>query len=192
MRNLLPLLILTLPACDVDPDADPLDAERPELCPPGFVDDGDGCAFDEDAVIEVMRTFDQGDLVKVNDVPFMQVMGPSLERNIWVSPVPVPGTDMTAVELYALVRPMMDEPLPAEFPVGTLIIHETIDRSEGHTVQVKRGEDYDDGFGRNWWTGKFFDDGEPDQDPCSPCVMCHNDDMRPDSDGLYGLPDDAF
>lgn len=187
MRIALPLLFVTLTACD-DFIMEPAPADG---CTPGFVEEDGACVFDEMAVAELMRTFEQGELEKVNVASFTQIMGPPLERNVWVTPLPVEGTDLTAADLYQLVVPFDDARLPAAFPVGTLIIHETVDRSEGHTVQVKLDDDYDDGAGRSWWTGKYYDDGEPDLNDCTPCIACHNMDARPESEGLIGLPDDA-
>jgi hypothetical protein len=138
-----------------------------------------------------MRHFDDGQLVRINDEPFEQVMGPGLTRNVWVSPVPLDDAPGTAVDLYRLIDPFSDEELPVEFPIGTLIVHETVDRIEGHTVQVKLGDDHADENGRTWWFGKYFDDGTPDEAECSPCIMCHNPSMRPATDGLFGVTFDA-
>jgi len=194
---LLPVLSMTLAmACD-DPSADGPADERG--CSPGFVDTADGCEFSEEAVIEVMRTFDDGQLVKVNRVPFEQTLGVRVERNVWISPLPVElddGSTTDTVELYRLVDPLDDQAvLPAAFPVGTLIVHETIHREEGHTVQVKLGDqagEHADENGRDWYFGKFHDDGTPDEIACTPCSTCHNDWYRPGTDGLIGVPEEAL
>jgi len=191
MRLFIPLLLVSLTACD-DYTMERPAADNEPPCSPGFVEDDGACLFDEVAVADLMRTLADGRLEKVNDAPFLQVMGPPLERNVWVTPIPVEGTDLTAADLYRLVVPDRHEPLPAAFPVGTLIVHETVDRSEGHTVQVKLDEDYDDGAGRSWWTGKFYDDGEPDLNDCTPCIACHNHEAQPETEGLIGVPDIAL
>jgi len=170
-----------------------------EACPPGFVEGAEGCEFDELAVVEVLRSFDDGSLVRINAVPFVQTMGPNLLRNVWVSPVPInnavlsAGPQMDAADLYMEVDPYDHEAiLSAEFPIGTLIVHETVNREEGHTVQVKLGADHADENGRDWWFGKYYDDGTPDTNDCSPCTTCHTSDARPNSDGLWGVPREAL
>ncbi|MFZ5476999.1 MAG: hypothetical protein ACOZNI_09520 [Myxococcota bacterium] len=163
-------------------------------CPPGFVVDiFDGaCVFDEDSVVDVVVNMDSSGLVRVNAEPFVQVMGPAFERNVWVSPVPSreePGAD--ALALYLAIDPEdPDGELWADFPVGTLLVHETVNREEGHTVQVKR-DDWLDENGRGWWFGKYYDDGTKDENACTPCVACHNGDTRPGTEGLWGVPHHA-
>lgn len=186
------LLIVGCAPENVDPAED--------RCYPGYEPGPLGCVFSEDATADTIRHMDDGRLVKINAVPFLQEMGPSLNRNVWVSPVPVPdwfdpntGMQLDAADLYMLVDPSSNDVLPAEFPIGTLIIHETIDREQGHTVQVKvGGATFLDENGRDWWFGKYFDDGLPDENDCTPCTTCHNDGVRPESDGIMGVPRSAL
>ncbi|GDX80871.1 hypothetical protein LBMAG42_26820 [Deltaproteobacteria bacterium] len=53
-----------------------LSCAEPLTCPVGFVvaiDTGgeDVCAFDEPSILDLVRTFDEGALVKVNTEPYM-------------------------------------------------------------------------------------------------------------------------
>jgi len=143
-----------------------------------------------------VTTMAEGRLVRVNATPFMQVFGPSLERNVWASPVPIRGmlgvAERDAAALYRTLDPASEgAPLEAAFPVGALFIHETVNREEGHTVQVKR-DDYADERGRPWWFAKVYDDGSYDLNDCSPCSGCHNEGSRPNSEGLFGVPRHAL
>ncbi len=166
-------------------------------CPPGFTQDGLDCVFDEVAVADLMTRFDDGSLVKINATPFEQTIGPQLVRNVWVSPVPIVGARglegaQDAAALYREVDPFSEEMISGEFPVGTLIVHETVNREEGHTVQVKMGGDYEDETGRDWWFGKYYDDGTEDTNDCTPCWSCHTLEVRPNTDGLWGVPREAL
>lgn len=162
-------------------------------CPPTFALAEDGqCAFDEEAVLELVRTFDDGGLVRVNDEPFEQIYGTLIQRNVWITPLPLPGGG-TAATLYAGIDPDDNvTPLAQDFPTGTVIVHEAIDREEGHGVQIKREEGWVGEDGRDWWFGKIFDDGSYDPNECSPCEMCHSDANRPMTDGLVGVTRDAM
>jgi hypothetical protein len=173
---LLPLLL----ACDAE-----------LVCAPGFVNVDEVCSFSEAEVASLMTRFDQGELVKINSEVFMDY-AVNVERNVWVSPVPL-GEDtlLTAVDLYQEIDPNDDETiLSQDFPVGTLIVHERIDGFEGHTVQVKLGADFSDELGRDWWFGKFYDDGTADEVACEPCENCHSQEQRPNTDGLWGVASD--
>lgn len=170
MRALL--LLPALAACD-----DLTHAYVTPSCPPTSVEDEAGaCHFDEAEVAELVRTFDRGRLVRVNAVPFEQISSAGVMRNVWITP--------EAEALYRRVDPDREVALPEPFPVGTAIVHERVDRLEGHTVQVK----LEDG----WWFGKYFDDGTPDEVPCTPCVACHNEDLHPTTEGLWGVPRHAL
>ena len=83
-RSLLPLLVLA--GCD------DFIADGP-TCPPAYTEIPDeGCVFDEEQVFELVRTFDEGAFVKVNHDPFTQIYGVLIQRNVWVTPVPLnPG-----------------------------------------------------------------------------------------------------
>jgi hypothetical protein len=72
--------------------------------------------------------------------------------------------------------------------VGTVIVHEAVNGEEGHGIQIRRADDWDDGFGRHWWFTKLYDDGTVDDRVCTPCVSCHSSDLLPGSDGLWGTP----
>jgi hypothetical protein len=201
-------IVSLLAGCaDASLSADTDDSSTP-ACGPGFVMTEAGCEFSEEAVAEVVRTFDQGSLVLVNAEPFMQEMGTNIRRNVWVSPTPLDSGDdesadastfagasdnaLTAVDLYLLIDPSeYDTDLPEEFPVGTFILHEAVDREEGHGIQVKLSEPKEED-GRDWWFGKMFDDGKVDETECSPCIACHNDDVRPTNEGLWGVPTTAL
>ncbi|MCB9698807.1 MAG: hypothetical protein H6738_18645 [Alphaproteobacteria bacterium] len=187
MRRILPPILLALAGCD--------DIELP-ACPPGHVDSLGGCVFDEATAIDLVTTFDQGDLEKINGEPFLQIVSATvpIERNVWVTPTPVVVEDdtleLTAADLYRQIDPDHLAPLDGDFPVGTVIVHEAVNREEGHAVQIRLADDYDDGFGRHWWFAKVFDDGTLDENPCNPCSDCHNSAVRPESDGLWGVPPD--
>lgn len=142
------------------------------------------CVFDEDSVQELMRTFDHGGLARVNAVPFEQITHPGVMRDVWITPA--------AESLYRQVDPDADLELSRAFPVGTVIVHERIDGSEGNTVQVKREPGRVGDNGEVWWFGKYFLDGSPDVDPCSPCIACHSLDMHPTTEGLFGVPRHAL
>jgi hypothetical protein len=164
-------------------------------CPPTFREEEDGsCVFDEDAVVELAQTFRNGDLEKINAEPFLQVFaaGPRIRRNVWVTPLDLREGVGSAADLYAEVDPAADTVLDRRFPVGTVIVHEAVDGEEGNAIQVKRERGYDDGFGRQWWFTKIHEDGTPDDNPCAPCVTCHSLDIRPGSDGLWGVPREAL
>jgi len=208
MFRLSPFLLpLCLTACDDTLLVQPEEADAaPALrCVPGFVPGEDGCVFSEEAVQATLRSFDGGALVKVNREPFYQAYGSNFARNVWITELPVElddGEVITTVELYAMIDPERpDQALPGRFPIGTMIVHETVHREEGHTVQVKLADRADDMVDSppdwieltdpvrpHWYTGKFFDDGVADEDPCTPCTTCHNDDVRPDTEGLIGAP----
>lgn len=164
-----------------------------EPCPPAFALGPEGCVFDEDAVAEIARTFDAGGLVRINAAPFRQYAGSSIRRNVWVTPVPL-GNGQDAVDLYLGVDPTSVAPVgdPLAFPVGTVVVHEAVDREEGHGVTVRREEGWTDEEGRGWYMAKLFDDGTPDAVPCTPCVACHSDAARPATDGLWGVPPSAL
>ncbi len=192
-RALVLILLATHLGCV--PGAEP-DGEAPEeVCPIGFVDSPQGCVFDEASIQDLMGDFDAGELVRINREPFLQTVGTPLLRNVWVSPVALEGAPAgprDAAELYALVDPEeVNGELPADFPVGTVVVHEAVDREEGHGVQVKLGEPVDE-LGRDWWFGKLYDDGAHDTEVCTPCVVCHTAELRPGTDGLWGVPADAM
>ena len=154
----------------------------------------DGCAFSEEAVQAVVSNLENEGLVLINPEPFMQLFGTLVRRNVWVSPVALdaPTAELAdAVDLYALVDPEVSEALPAAFPIGTLIVHEAVDREEGHGVQVKisHGDGKTD---TGWWFGKIWDTGEPDENACAPCIECHSPVHRQPSEGLWGVPASAL
>ena len=163
-------------------------------CPPLFRDGPYGCLFDEDAVNEVAQTFRESDLEKINNEPFLQVvtLGTPILRNVWVSPVPLLDGSRTASDLYRMINPHASDQLDADFPVGTIIVHEAVNGEEGNGIQVRREDTWDDGSGRPWWFAKIFDDGTLDENPCSPCVACHATTVRPGSEGLWGVPREAL
>ena len=188
MRSRFVLALASIPLLGCQPDS-PLG----ELaCPAGSLPKDGACAFDEPSVVELIRSMGDGPLEKVNATEFRQQFGPSFARNVWVLPVPVEGHALDAVDLYRAIDPeAAGNTLQAPFPIGTVIVHETVDREEGHTVQVKRN-DWQDANGRSWWFGKFFDDGTADEVPCTPCEACHTLTMRPGSEGLWGVPREAL
>lgn len=162
-------------------------------CPPGFLDLEGTCTFDEGSVLELVRTMDEGVLVKANSEPFIQVTGVSIERNVWISQIEVPEMpELDSLDLYLSIDPYdASAPLAAEFPVGTVLIHEAVNREEGHGVQVKR-DDYENLVGGDWWFGKVYDDGTYDINACSPCEQCHDPAPREASEGLWGIPEEAI
>ena len=164
---------------------------QPVECPVGFVADQDTCAFSEARIRKLVQHMDAGDLVRVNREPYMPPYSAwPILRNSWVSPVPVPGENYTADALFKSIdQDNWADPLEADFPVGTVIIHEAVNREESHGVAVKR-DDYTDEMGRNWWLRMINDDGTLDDTPRQPCADCHNDAYRP-SEGLWGVPSDA-
>lgn len=165
--------------------------EPDDACPPLFTRGPEGCVFDEEQVVRTAQTFRDGQLVKINDEPFLQVFGNPIRRNVWVSPIPLPD-GRTAADLYRTVDPLSEVVLDAAFPVGSIVVHEAVDREEGHAVQVRREDTWDDGNGRHWWFVKYFDDGTVDDSACTPCEACHSATLRPGSDGLWGVPRDAL
>lgn len=181
------LLALALAGCD------DLLAES-ATCPPAFSSDETGaCVFDEDAVAALVRTFEDAGFVKINAEPFLQIYGTQIERNVWVTPLRTPGLRITASDLYAAVDPdAPDRPLIDDFPVGTVIVHEAIDRTEGHGVRVKREPGWDSEDGHSWWFGKIFDDGTPDENECSPCTDCHGPSVLLPTEGLVGVTREAM
>jgi hypothetical protein len=162
-------------------------------CPVGFVLTDGVCAFNEAAVQETVRALGSDQLVRVNAEPFVQVLGTQYERNVWVSPVPVPEVEgLDAAALYAMLDPGDGSiRLEAAMPVRTLIVHEAVNREEGHAVAVKR-DDYLDENGRAWWMAKIWDDGSFDENACQPCSDCHSDNVRPNSEGLWGVPHESM
>ncbi len=160
-------------------------------CPAGFSGEAAGCAFDEAAVLDLVTHMDDGQLVKVNAEPYMPVYSSTpMLRNVWVSPLNVPDSDLTADELYGTIdQDNWWEPMEDTFPVGTVIIHESVDRIEAHGVEVKR-DDYADEMGRNWWLAMVNDDGTLDDGYREPCANCHNEGYRVTA-GLWGVPEYA-
>jgi hypothetical protein len=109
-------------------------------------------------------------------------------RNAWISQLPVDGTNMDTVDLYRSIdQDDFGSSLAYEFPVGTVIVHEAVDREEPHGVEVKR-DDYVDNGGRDWWMRMINDEGtiEP-EGTREPCEDCHNNTWRA-SEGLWGVP----
>lgn len=162
-------------------------------CPPGFTpgDTIGECAFDEPAVLDLVRTLEEGPLVKLNPEPYIPPYSSNpIARNVWVSPVAIPDEDTLASDLYLSID--QDEwatPLDVAFPVGTVIVHEAVNGEEAHGVEVKR-DDYVDETGRPWWMAMVFDDGEIDVTPREACADCHTAPWRP-TEGLWGLPTSA-
>ena len=169
-----------------------LTACAPE-CPVGFADQDGTCVFDEEAVLDLVTHFDDGSLVKINEEPFMQVLGDTFERNVWMSELPLPGGGREdTTDLYRRIDPNRgDVVLDEEFPVGTLFIHEAVNREEGHGVLVRRDDLDGDTLIPGWWAAKVFDDGTFDLNCGMPCEMCHAPSMRPDTQSLWGVPLDA-
>jgi hypothetical protein len=163
--------------------------ERP--CPAFFVRGASGCVLAEERVADLARTFRDGQLARINAAPFQQLFGSSIRRNVWVSPIELPD-GRTAADLYRTIDPERDVVLDGAFPVGTIIVHEAVDQQEGHAIQIRREEAWDDGHGRHWWFGKYFDNGTLDDNPCSPCTDCHSLELRGGSDGLWGVPRGAL
>lgn len=183
----LSLLFVALLGCD-----DFVEADWVDPCPPAFALDANGeCVFDEASVQQIMRTFDQGDMALINPEPFEQITSPEVLRNVWVNSLPTDAGGDT-VGLYRLVDPETHDELPAEFPVGTVIVHERVDGIEGSTVQVKRELGFENEGGGRWWFGKYFPDGTPDEDPCNPCHYCHTLEQHPGTEGLWGVPREAL
>ena len=184
--NRFPALLPLLPLLGCDT---PLFA-KPD-CPPLHARAGGECAIDERAVSKLMRNFDDGQMVQINQEPFDQVMGERTSRNVFVLPLPA-ADGLTSVDLYRMVDPFdFDDVLPSAFPVGTAIVHERIDRVEGNTIQVRLADDYANEAGEPWWFGKFYDDGTPDENACSPCSVCHSA-ANAGTEGLIGVPVDAL
>jgi hypothetical protein len=158
-------------------------------CPPLHERRGGECQLQEAAA--VARTFRDA-LELVNDEPFLQVVaaGTPLLRNVWISSLPL-GDGRTTVDLYRTIDPSEPTEIDGDFPIGTVLLHEAVDGSEGNTMQVHLGPEYDDGNGRHWWFGKYYEDGLPDDEPCTPCTACHSNELRPGSDGLWGVPRDV-
>ncbi len=156
-------------------------------CPVAFVVNPiDGaCIFDEASVLELVTRFDDGTLAKVNDEPFVQVMDPGIRRNVYMTDYAIGETGVGTVELYETVSPSGSDELTLTFPVGTLIVHEAVDREEGHGVLVKRHRSFDNLNGTDWWFGKVYDDGTYDTNACTPCTACH---VRNETEGLWGIP----
>lgn len=159
-------------------------------CPPGFPETGGVCRFDEAAVLDLVRGLGDDNLVKVNEDPYMPVYSATpIERNAWVSPVPLPD-GRTADELYLEInQDDWSTELDAAFPVGTVIVHEAVNREEAHGVEVKR-DDYHDETGRSWWMRMVYDDGSYDTSDREACADCHQEDWRP-TEGLWGIPTSA-
>ncbi len=172
----------------------------PDLqCPVGFVEADDTasraqCVFDEASILALVRTFDDGELIKVNAEPYMPPLSATpIRRNTWVSPVAVEcAEDLTAPELFLSIdQDDWSHDLDHDFPVGTVIIHEAVDGEEAHGVEVKRS-DYEDDLGRDWWLRMVTSNGvieEPAQYGQA-CSSCHNESTRP-SEGLWGVPEFA-
>jgi hypothetical protein len=160
------------------------------VCPPGFTADDDGvCKFDEDAVTDLLTHFDDGSLVQVNADPYMPVWSATpIRRNVWITRLAVEDSPMNTVGLYRMInQDDWSNALPAKFPVGTVIVHEAVDREEPHGVEVRR-DDYEDDAGRGWWMRMIDDDGViEDPSARSACSECHNEEQRP-SEGLWGIP----
>jgi hypothetical protein len=93
------------------------------------------------------------------------------------------------VTLYERVEPSGSDRIAHDFPVGTVFIHEAVNREEGHGVAVKRSDHTDEYNGSSWWYGKIFDDGTDDTNTCNPCGSCHT---RPETDFVWGVPVSAL
>jgi hypothetical protein len=184
MRATVPLL-LALASCD--------DAVFPDTsCSPAFVRVGSDCVFDEGAVQELIQSFEQGRFEEINAAPFVQIYGDAIERNVWVTRTPL-GDGTTAADLYRSIDPARgDQVLDRAFPVGTVIVHEAVNREQGHGVQVRREDGFVADDGGAWWDGKLFDDGTFDENPCNPCSDCHSPDARPGTEGLVGVTREAM
>ena len=161
-------------------------------CPPMHERRGGACEFQHDAAEWIARTF-RDELELVNDEPFQQVIaaGAPLLRNVWITPLPL-GDGRTATDLYTEIDPFEPSEIDSDFPIGTVLVHEAVEGTEGNTMQVHLGAGYDDGNGRHWWFGKYYEDGTPDEVPCTPCTACHSNEVRPGSDGLWGVPREAL
>ena len=147
--------------------------------------------FNEADVLELVRTLGQNELVRVNPEPYMPVYSarPML-RNVWISQLPVPNSDLDTVDLYASIdQDNWWEPMEDVFPVGTVIVHESVDREEAHGIEVKR-DDYVDDLGRNWWLAMVDDGGVIQDSYGAPCSDCHNEEYRVTA-GLWGVPESA-
>ncbi len=173
------LLLPTLLAC----------AEE-ATCPPGFSLDGEEvCQFDEAALTDLLTHFDDGSLVQVNAEPYMPPYSNTpIRRNVWISRLAIEDSPMNTVGLYRSInQDDWETALPADFPVGTVIVHEAVDREEPHGVEVRRA-DYKDDAGRGWWLRMIDDDGViEDTTARQPCSDCHNEEQRA-SEGLWGIP----
>jgi hypothetical protein len=156
-------------------------------CEPGWVLDGGVCAFSESEVADAIASGRYRTFEKINEAPFAQIYGTPLERNVWVSPTLVDGGDGDAAALYATILPTGDVTRELDFPIGTMIVHETVNGEEGHGIRVRREEGFVGPEGHGWWFGKIFDDGTVDDNPCSPCSDCHAEALRPEADGLIGV-----
>lgn len=160
-------------------------------CGPAMIDVAGACVFDEAAALDLITHFDDGSLVKMNRTPFAQYVGDQLTRNVWLAELPVADSELTTVDLYDLVDPTDNTTvLPADFPAGTVIVHEAVERSEGHGVLVKRDDGYENAAGEPWWFGKVYDDGTYDLNACLPCESCHTE-IRAGTEGLWGVPVEA-
>lgn len=181
LRGLLLLGVFLMVGCGTD-------------CPPGFVAGRDECRFDEASVLDFVSHMDDGSLVKVNKEAYLPPYSSKpYMRNTWVSPVKINDDrddDRTAADLFKSIdQDNWSDPLEDEFPVGTVIIHEAVNREEAHGVEIKR-DDYEDDIGRPWWMVMVYDDGsyqEPDPAWDYGCYECHSESYRP-SEGLWGVP----
>lgn len=174
-------------------------AGSPEVtCPPGFPSAPEGCVFDSAAFAEVIRRFRLEGFVRVNSETFIQLLGPTKRRDVYVSDSLAEladGTPTTAAALYASIDPWDPAAvLPGTFPKGTVLIHHNPDDVQ-FEVMVKRHP----GFSPNendWWFARFFDDGtlgSTDPGPYGTCMDCHiMEDRATRTDLVWGVPREAL
>lgn len=156
-------------------------------CSPGFVATDDGCEFDEDEMLALAGHFDDGSMERVNAEPFDQVMGEALERNVWVAG-PMSSLGLDAATLYRGLDPSQGvSPLPAEMPVGTVLVHEAVNGEQGHGIMAKIAT-YEEAGEDSWFAAKVWPDGMLDLSDCNPCESCH---VRESTERLWGVPPDA-
>lgn len=174
-------------------------AGEEDACPPGFPEDAKGlCIFDEDAVSDIITSFEDGGFERVTPETYTMQTEPWWPHNVWISDGAVvhgDGTETSLADLYASIDPddpefVLDSPLPA----GTIILH-VADGPPFRGVFVKRQAEYLPEE-NDWWLGNFMDDGTPvDRTACNPitCMECHTMDDRADrTDLLWGVPRDAL
>lgn len=185
MHRLLALVPFLLFAC-----APPSGAQRPaEGCPSTLVDIDGTCVYSDILVAMLLHGLDTDapeGLVQVSARPFAPSApttgASSALGHVWVTPLPAPGTPLTADDVYRSVGQAPGR-LPTPFPLGTVVVQASADRAGPHAVHVKVGQQgTDDDWRHTVWT-----DGVPaEADPS--CQACHSLGARPESEGLFGLP----